>query len=118
MEDGFPLRYQIACLILSALFIWSFSVSRDPRGWRRLYQSLFAKPDDISVNKNKGIDERLRKWSLIIAMLLLVVDVACFIAGITAPSRHGRQEMTRDQWNQVEELRKLQDLGSAPAGVE
>ena len=112
MEDGFPLGYQIAGLILTAIFVWAFSISRDPRGWRRLYQAYFAKPEHISVNRNKGIDERLRKWSMIIAMTILVIDVACFLAGITAPSRQGRQEMTPDEWNHVQDLRRLQGLGS------
>ena len=59
-----PIHYQIACVILTALFIWSFSIAREPRGWRRLFQSMFSKSETFSVNKNKVIDEALKRYGL------------------------------------------------------
>jgi hypothetical protein len=56
MEDRLPLPYQIACLLLTALFVWTFSIAREPRGWRRLFQSLFSRSESFSVNKNKVIE--------------------------------------------------------------
>jgi hypothetical protein len=108
MEDRLPLAYQIACLILTALFVWSFSIAREPRGWRRLYQSLFSKPDTFSVNKNKFIDEKLKRWGIRIAMLLLVADVTIFVVGITAPTRMRQSQMTPAEWQRVQEMRRLE----------
>jgi hypothetical protein len=108
MEERLPLLYQIACLVLTALFVWAFSIAREPRGWRRLYQSLFTKAETFSVNRNKYIDEKLKRWGIIIAMILLVADVSLFVAGITAPKRKRQTEMSHDEWQQVQELRRLE----------
>jgi hypothetical protein len=108
MEDRLPLPYQIACLILTALFVWSFSIAREPRGWRRLYQSMFSNPETFSVNKNKFIDEKLKRWGILIAMILLVADVTIFVFGVTAPTRRRQSQMTQDEWHRVQELRRLE----------
>ncbi len=112
MDERFPLQYQIACIVLTALFVWSFSVAREPRQWRRLYQSTFSKATDFSVNKNKVIDESLKKWGILIAMAILVVDVACFVAGVTYRGRMATQRMSPDDWYHLNEQNKIQ--GSSP----
>lgn len=114
MDDRLPLPFQIACLILTALFVCAFNLSREPRSWRRLYQSTFTSADRISVNKNKAIDAKLKKWGIRIAMLILVIDVAVFLFGITAPSRKRQSEMSLDDWNRFNEMKKLESI-SAPS---
>ncbi len=107
-ESTFPLPYQIACIVLTALFVLSFSISREPRQWRRLYQSLFQRDEPISVNKNKVIDEKLKTYGIAIAMVFLVADVAFFVAGITYRDRIERNQKTTEEWYRIQELNKVQ----------
>jgi hypothetical protein len=116
MDERFPLQYQIACIILTALFVWSFSVSREPRLWRRLFQSTFSKATQFSVNKNKVIDESLKKWGILIAMGILVADVGCFIAGVTYQSRMDAKRMSADDWFHVNEQNRIQGTAPGAAG--
>ncbi len=103
----FPLEFQIACIVLTALFVWSFSVAREPRGWRRLFQSFFSKSGDFSVNKNKMIDENLKKYGIVIAMIILVADVSCFVWGITDRYRRSAQQMTKDERERLNEINRV-----------
>ncbi len=103
-----PIQYQIICVILTALFIWSFSVAREPRGWRRLFQSIFAKSETFSVNKNKAIDESLKRYGIIVAMVILVVDVSCFVMGVTHPYRERAKILSRQQRDSLNEINKIQ----------
>ena len=112
MPADFPLEYQIACIVLTALFVWSFSVAREPRGWRRLFQSFFSKSGDFSVNKNKMIDENLKKYGIIFAMVILVADVSCFVWGVTYGIRQKMQQMTQEEIDRSNELKRIQN--SAP----
>jgi flagellar biosynthesis protein FlhB len=114
MEDRLPLPFQIACLILTALFVCAFNLSREPRSWRRLFQSTFTKSEKISVNKNKAIDAKLKTWGIRIAMIILVIDVAVFLYGVTAPSRKRLNEMSTDDWNRVNDMKRLESM-SAPS---
>jgi hypothetical protein len=116
MDERFPLQYQIACIVLTALFVWSFSVAREPRQWRRLFQSTFSKAQEFSVNKNKVIDESLKKWGILIAMVFLVIDVACFVAGVTYSDRMQAQRMSADDWYHLDEQNKLQGGSSSSLG--
>lgn len=105
-----PIKYQIACVILTALFIWSFSVAREPRGWRRLFQSMFSKSETFSVNKNKVIDESLKKYGILIAMAILVADVTCFVMGVTHDKRSKQQSRQEREINA--DINKIQ--GNSP----
>jgi hypothetical protein len=100
----FPIEYQIACIVLTAFFLWSFSVAREPRGWRRLFQSMFSKSDHFSVNKNKVIDESLKRYGILVAMTILVADVICFVLMVTYPLRM-KQISKEDRERQGEILR-------------
>jgi predicted phosphohydrolase len=102
----FPIEYQIACIVLTALFLWSFSVAREPRGWRRLFQSMFSKSDNFSVNKNKVIDESLKRYGILVAMAILVADVSCFVLMVTYPLR--MKEVTQEQRERQMEINKIQ----------
>ena len=104
----FPIHYQIACVILTALFIWSFSIAREPRGWRRLFQSMFSKSESFSVNKNKVIDEALKRYGIMIAMGILVVDVTCFVLGVTHPFREKLRHLSPEQRESMNEINKSQ----------
>ena len=106
MSD-FPLEYQIACIVLTALFVWSFSVAREPRGWRRLFQSFFSKSGDFSVNKNKVIDETLKKYGIVIAMVILVADVSCFVWGVTSRFRAQAKQMTKGERDLLNEIGRV-----------
>lgn len=110
-ESYFPLPYQIACILLTALFVFSFSVSREPRQWRRLFQSMFHKDAPISVNRNKVIDEKLKTYGIAVAMVFLVADVAFFVAGITYHDRIERGKMTSEELYRIQEQNRIQ--GSA-----
>lgn len=103
-----PIPYQIACVILTALFLWSFSIAREPRGWRRLFQSMFSKSETFSVNKNKVIDESLKKYGIIVAMVILVADVTCFVMGVTYPYRERARQVSRQQRENIDEIKKIQ----------
>jgi flagellar biosynthesis protein FlhB len=110
-----PIQYQIACVILTALFIWSFSIAREPRGWRRLFQSMFSKSESFSVNKNKVIDEALKKYGIIIAMIILVADVSCFVLGVTHPFREKARHLSPEQRESMNEINKIQSgSGNSP----
>lgn len=89
--DYFPLPFQILCIVFTALFVWIFCIARNPRGWRRLYQSKFCNPEDHSVNRNKWLDERIRKYGTYAAMVVLVLDVTCVVWGVTNRYRHSNQ---------------------------
>jgi flagellar biosynthesis protein FlhB len=115
MDERYPLKYQIACIVLTALFAWCFSIGREPRQWRRLFQSMFSKSEQFSVNKNKVIDESLKKWGILIAMIILVADVACFVTMVTHKDRQHAKDMTADDWYHLNEQNKIQ--GSAPANT-
>jgi len=104
-----PIQYQIACVILTALFIWSFSIAREPRGWRRLFQSMFSKSETFSVNKNKVIDEALKRYGIVIAMVILVADVSCFVLGVTYPFREKLRTLTPDQRESMLEINKVKN---------
>jgi len=110
-----PIQYQIACVILTALFIWSFSVAREPRGWRRLFQSVFSSSETFSVNKNKVIDETLKKYGIIIAMIILVADVSCFVLGVTYSFREKAKHLSPQQRDNMEEINKIQ--GNSAGGL-
>lgn len=114
----FPLEYQIACIILTALFVWSFSVAREPRGWRRLFQSFFSKSGDFSVNKNKMIDESLKKYGIVIAMIILVADVTCFVWGVTHRYRETMQQMTTEELDRLNELKRIQNAAPNTRGTQ
>lgn len=95
--ENFPLQYKVACIVFTGLFLWTFSIARDPRGWRRLYQTRFARKEDFSVNKNKRIDEAIKKWGIVVAMFFLVIDVAAFVSGITYTARSKKHSWTEDE---------------------
>jgi len=88
-----PLACQIAIIVLTVLFLWTFSIARDPRSWRRLYQAKFAKSGEFSVNKNKRIDEWIKRYGIGISMMVLVCDVALIVVSLLA-SRLTTQEAT------------------------
>lgn len=87
MDERFPLPYQIGFIVLTALFAVAFSISREPRQWRRFWQARFTKPEDFSVNRNKYLDERLKHYGIVFAMIFLVLDVGIVLAGLTHKSR-------------------------------
>jgi hypothetical protein len=109
---GFPLSYQIACAILTALFLWTFSIARDPRGWRRLYQARFTKKEEFSVNRNKKIDENIKKYGISVAMVFLVGSVTLFVLGVTYRNRHNQTVDTRESTFMKEDASRI--LEGAP----
>ncbi|MEN3941007.1 hypothetical protein WJU23_06925 [Prosthecobacter sp. SYSU 5D2] len=108
MDERFPLIYQIICIILTALFVWSFVVAREPRQWRRLYQSKFCRAEDFSVNRNKRIDENLKRYGIIVAMLFLVADVGFFLWGASYQDRIKSESMSKEERLHLEEQEKIQ----------
>lgn len=110
----YPIEYQIACIVLTALFLWSFSIAREPRGWRRLFQSMFSKSETFSVNRNKVIDESLKRYGIFIAMTILVADVTCFVMMVTHPLR--TRQITKEEWEQQREINKIGSGGGVDGG--
>jgi hypothetical protein len=111
----FPLPYQIACAVLTALFIWSFSIGRDPRGWRRLYQAKFSRKEDFSVNRNKRLDEVIKKYGITIAMVILMADAGIFVLGVTYRSRNTQVSMTEDEKRRALENQRILENASKDA---
>ncbi|TDU69277.1 hypothetical protein EI77_02926 [Prosthecobacter fusiformis] len=107
MDERFPLIYQIICIVLTALFVWSFVVAREPRQWRRLYQSKFCKAEDFSVNRNKTIDENLKKYGIIVSMIFLVADVGFFLWGASYQDRHKSDSMSAEERLRLDEQEKI-----------
>lgn len=106
----FPLPYQIACAVLTALSLWAFSVGRNPRGWRRLYQAKFTRKEDFSVNKNKRLDEIIKKYGITIAMVIFMADAGIFVLGVTYRYRNNPQApITDDERRRGEESQRLLD---------
>ncbi len=102
-----PIEIQIACIVLTALFFLAFGVAREPRGWRRLYQSTFGSGTDFSVNRNKVIDESLKRYGIAIAMTILVVDVGLFVWGVTYQARMKQNNMSAEERAKIEEIRRM-----------
>jgi hypothetical protein len=105
--EYFPLPYQIICIVLTGLFLWTFSIARDPRSWRRLYQAKFSKADDFSVNKNKKLDENLKKWGISVSMFILVFDVFFFVWGLTYQMRMRKHERTTKEATYGEDVSRV-----------
>lgn len=110
--QAIPIQHQIGCVILTALFIWAFSIAREPRGWRRLFQSVFSKSETFSVNKNKVIDETLKRYGIVVAMIILVADVSCFVLGVTYRFREKLRNLSPEQRENMQEINKYQKTGS------
>jgi len=108
-----PLAYEIACIVLTALFFFAFSVAREPRGWRRLFQSMFATNTNFSVNRNKVIDESLKRYGIVIAMAILVVDVGLFVWGVTDRSRKSIENMSAEDIMKLNEIQKIHGAGGS-----
>ena len=102
-----PLPYAVAVILLTALFLLSFSISRDPRSWRRLYQARFMKREDFSVNRNKRIDESVRHYGIVIAMGFLVLSVTCLVLGLTSHRRGTKREQTMEERFRSEDVDKV-----------
>ena len=101
----YPIEFQIAIIVLTALFLWTFSIAREPRGWRRLFQSMFSKSDNFSVNKNKVIDESLKRYGIFVAMIILVADVICFVMMVTHPLRTKQiSKEDRERQNEISRI--------------
>ncbi len=115
MDVTFPLHYQIICIVLTALFVAAFVVSREPRQWRRWYQAKFGRAEDFSVNKNKMIDEDLKRYGMIIAMIFLVADVGFFLWGASYEARHKNENMSVEERLRLDEQEKIQSQSQARA---
>lgn len=91
MFGHIPLFYKLGCLMLTALVVWGVSVCRDPRGWRRLYQVTFLPTKPISINRNKVMDESLKKWAILATTFLILADLACMTMGVAVASQTARR---------------------------
>ena len=107
MDERFPLPYQIGFILLTALFAVAFSISREPRQWRRFWQARVARVEEVSVNRNKYLDEQLKHYSILIAMAFLVLDVGVIVAGLTHKYRNTPSTLTEEQRLRVAEQRRL-----------
>ena len=111
---NFPLPYQISFVLFMALFLWAFSIARDPRGWRRLYQAKFEREQEFSVNRNKRLDEVIKKRCIPIAMIFLTAAVGVFILGITHRYRNTpTSEEKVDKFRKEDTQRVLQGAKDA-----
>ncbi|MDZ4287710.1 MAG: hypothetical protein U0984_07120, partial [Prosthecobacter sp.] len=93
-------------------FLWIFLIAREPRQWRRLYQAMFSQADRFSVNRNKVLDESVKKYAIIVAMVILVADAAIFVLGISHWKRIEAISVPVQDWQGVKEPKKFN--GSSP----
>jgi hypothetical protein len=114
MEDV-PLIQQILCVVLTGLFVLCFNVARDPRKWRRFYQAHFNKPEEISVNRNKAMDESLRKYGILVAMALLLADVGVFVSMLTRSTRIKAAQMSQEAWQRLDEHKRIESRAPTKA---
>jgi hypothetical protein len=111
---NFPLAYQISFVLFMAFFVWAFSIARDPRGWRRLYQAKFERDQEFSVNRNKRLDEVIKKRCIPIAMIFLTAAVGVFILGITHRYRNTpRSTAKEDRFLKEDTQRVLENAKDA-----
>ncbi len=107
--DYFPLKYQIGAVVLTALGFWLFCIARNPRGWRRLYQAKFCHPDEHSVNRNKRLDELIRRYGIILAMFVFMADVGCVLWGVTTQHRYlSDRPLTKEEQLRAQEAARIQ----------
>ena len=69
---------------------------------------MFSKSESFSVNKNKVIDEALKRYGIVIAMAILVIDVSCFVLGVTYPFRQKLRSLSPAQRENMQEINKYQ----------
>lgn len=105
---NFPFAYQAVALVCFALFLLFFSVARDPRSWRRLYQAFFSRKEEFSVNRNKRFDELIKKYSIWVSMLFLVICATSLILGATHKRRLEAREISREEKILRDDVRRVQ----------
>ena len=97
----------IACIILTAIFLVAFGISREPRGFRKVFQEFFRKNTPVDVNRNKVIDESLKHYGIIVAMFVLVLDVGLFVWGVTETARAKPLDLSPAERAKANEIRRL-----------
>ena len=98
---------QIVCIVLAALFFLAFGVAREPRGWRRLYQSTFCKGQDFSVNKNKSTDEKIQSYAMAVAMVILVTGVGLLVWGVMSQAKEKYNNLSAEERAKLEEIKRI-----------
>ena len=77
-----------------------------------MFQAYFLKSGEVSVNRNKVIDESLKTYGIVVAMALLVADVSLFVWGITYSSRQKAAMQTPEEIDKLSEFRKTMGSGA------
>ncbi len=93
---NFPLVYQILFVIFGALVVWTFAIGRDPRPWRRLYQAKFSGGEGFSINRNKQLDEKTKKYCPAFAVLFIIIAAWAFVMGVTYKMRHTQRPVVHE----------------------
>lgn len=111
-----PLVFQISWIVLVALILWAFAIAHRPRQWRRFYQSIFGSADEFSVNRNKVLDESVRRYAVLAAMGVVVVFVVSFVLGLTYQERHA-PSLTPEDEDRIIEQQRLGQGGAGRSGI-
>lgn len=94
--------------VLLLLFLWAILIARRPRDWRRLWQDLMHPGVQISVNRNKRLDELLRRYSVMAGGIFLIAAAASFLFATRAMVEE-RKQPTRATFIEAEEIQRMEE---------
>lgn len=94
--------------VLLLLFLTAILIARTPRDWRRLWQDMLHPGVQISVNRNKRLDELVRRYAIMIGGGFLVVAVIMFLIA-TRVMIEERKQPTRATFIETEELERMEE---------
>jgi uncharacterized protein YjeT (DUF2065 family) len=100
----------ILATVLFVLFLWSLIIARDPREWRQAFQAVFE-DDNASVNRNKLLDEAIRRWCRRLAGTFLVFSLTVLALGLVLHLQDKNQvNLTPEQRAKLEQLREIERI--------
>lgn len=94
--------------VMLMLFLWTILIARTPRDWRRLWQDIVHPGVEISVNRNKRLDELVRRYAVMAGGVFLICAALLFL-GATRVLVEERRQPTRATHIEVEEIQRMEE---------
>ena len=79
---------------------------------RMLHPSQIIAQQFPTINKNKRLDEIIKKYGITIAMVILMADAGIFVLGVTYRYRHTQTPMTADEKQRALETQRFLESAS------
>ncbi len=93
-------------------------VAWEPRPWRQIWQSRFGGAGEASSRRRKSMDRKLKRRGILMAMILLMADVTCYVIGITSPMRQKTSMLSVEEKYRIEEFKRIKAANSKPNQTE